>query len=41
LNGDGKMEIVTFGRYYEGDGTMVYEMRNNKAVKVLEAACGS
>ncbi len=41
LNGDGRMEIVTFGRYYEGDGTMVYEMRGNKAVKVLEAACGS
>lgn len=41
LNGDGKMEIVTRGRYYEGDGTTVYEMRRNRAVKVLEAACGS
>ncbi len=41
LNGDGKMEIVTRGRYYEGDGTTVYEMRHNRAVEVLEAACGA
>lgn len=41
LNGDGKMEIVTFDRYYEGDGTTVYEMRNHRAVKVLQAACGA
>lgn len=41
LNGDGRMEIVIFDRYYEGDGTTVYEMRGNKAVQVLESGCGS
>ena len=41
LNGDGTMEIVTRGRYYEGDWTTVYEMRNNKPVEVLQAACGA
>ena len=41
LNGDGKMEIVTRGRYYEGDGTTVYEMRGSKAVQVLESGCGA
>ncbi len=37
----GKMEIMTHGRYYEGDGTTVYEMRNNRATKVLYSGCGS
>ena len=37
----GKMEIMTHGRYYEGDWTTVYEMRGNKAVQVLESGCGS
>lgn len=41
LNGDGRMEIVTFDRYYEGDGTTVYEMRNHRATKVLYSGCGS
>jgi hypothetical protein len=41
LNGDGTMEIVTFDRYYEGNGTTVYEMRNNRAVKVLDSGCGA
>jgi hypothetical protein len=26
LNGDGVMEIITFGRYYEGDGVTVYRL---------------
>jgi len=37
----GKMEIVTHGRYYEGDWTTIYEMRGVKAVKVLEEGCGA
>ena len=41
LNGDGRMEIVTHGRYYEGNWTTVYEMRSSKAVKVLEEGCGA
>lgn len=42
LNGDGKMEIVVFGEYYEGNGSSVYEMKGDKPVeiKLLGAACG-
>jgi len=42
LNGDGKMEIVHHGAYYEGSGTAVYYIANGKAVeiKVLGAGCG-
>lgn len=41
LNGDGRLEIVTFGRYYEGNWTTIYEMRGSKATKVLEEGCGA
>jgi len=42
LNGDGKMEIVIFGEYYEGSGASVYEIKGDKAVevKILETGCG-
>ena len=40
LNGDGKMEIVVFGEYYEGAFSSVYEISGNKAAKVLETGCG-
>ena len=42
LNGDGKMEIVVFSEYYEGSGSVVYEIKGSKAiaVKELESACG-
>lgn len=40
LNGDGKMEIVVFGAYYEGSGATVFEMKGNKLTKVLDQACG-
>lgn len=40
LNGDGKMEIVTHGRYYEGAWTDVYEVNNAKLTEVLDCACG-
>lgn len=42
LNGDGKMEIVMFGEYYEGSGASVYEVTNDgiSEVKILEAGCG-
>ena len=41
LNGDGKMEIVQYGEYYEGSGAGVYEI-TDKAVEIkeLETACG-
>lgn len=42
LNGDGKMEIVVYGEYYEGSGANVYEIKGDKAVeiKMLETGCG-
>lgn len=42
LNGDGKMEIVMYGEYYEGGGAGVYEIKGGKAIeiKALEANCG-
>ncbi len=40
LNGDGKMEIVVYGEYYEGAFSSVYEINGNKAAKVLETGCG-
>jgi hypothetical protein len=42
LNGDGKMEIVLYGEYYEGSGASVYEIKAGKAVeiKTLETGCG-
>lgn len=42
LNGDGKMEIVLFGYYYEGDFASAYEIRNGRPVEIREfrIACG-
>ena len=42
LNGDGKMEIVYYSNYYEGDSAGAFEMRNGKPVviKEFEIGCG-
>lgn len=42
LNGDGKMEIVLFGFYYEGDFASAFEMKNGRPVEIKEfaVACG-
>ena len=42
LNGDGKMEIVLYGFYYEGDSASAYEIRAGKPVmiKEFEIGCG-
>lgn len=40
LNGDGKMEIVVDGRYYEGSGTTAWEYRNDDLGPVLALAAG-
>lgn len=42
LNGDGKMEIVVFARYYEGSWVEVFEMKNGDmtSVEKLKSACG-
>jgi len=39
-NGDGKMEVLLRGRYYEGSWSSVYEVRGGKAVEVLTEGCG-
>lgn len=42
LNGDGKMEVVLYGFYYEGDFSGAWEMKNGKPVKIkeFEIGCG-
>jgi hypothetical protein len=42
LNGDGKMEIVLSGSYYEGDFAFAFEMKNGRPVKIkeFEIGCG-
>ncbi len=42
LNGDGKMEIVTYGAYYEGEFAGAYEMIAGRPVeiKALSVGCG-
>jgi hypothetical protein len=42
LNGDGKMEIVLYGFYYEGDFASAFEMKNGRPVmiKEFEIGCG-
>lgn len=42
LNGDGRMEFVVYGEYYEGGGSQAWELVGNKAleIKELQAACG-
>ncbi len=40
LNGDGVMEIVLGGRYYEGDWATVYQLKDGKVREVLTSGCG-
>lgn len=40
-NGDGKMEILARGRYYEGEWTTLYSIEGEKPREVLSAACGA
>ena len=42
LNGDGKMEVVLYGFYYEGDFASAFEMRGGKPamIKEFEIGCG-
>ena len=41
LNGDGCLEIVTYGRYYEGDWFAVFDVEGLSSKKVLSAGCGA
>ncbi len=40
LDGDGNMEIVIYGEYYEGSWAEVYKMKGIEPLKVLETGCG-
>ena len=40
LNGDGVMEIVVSGRYYEGDWIAAYKAEGNEITKIFSAGCG-
>ena len=40
-NGDGKMEVLTSGAYYEGGWTELHELQNNTLKSVLGAGCGA
>ncbi len=42
LNGDGKMEVVLYGFYYEGDFASAFEIKGGKPVEIKEfrIACG-
>ncbi len=40
-NGDGKLEVLGRGRYYEGDWTSLYEVRGENAKQVLSEGCGA
>ena len=41
LNGDGKMEIVLSGRYYEGDWGEAYRVQGAKIIKLFNMGCGA
>lgn len=41
LNGDGNMEIVVHGEYYEGAWTSIYEVKGSAVTEVLTAGCGA
>lgn len=41
LNGDGVMEIVIYTNYYEGSSSIVYEIKGDNAVSVLDCGCGA
>ncbi|HEY0430005.1 MAG TPA: VCBS repeat-containing protein [Pyrinomonadaceae bacterium] len=42
LNGDGKMEIVLYSAYYEGNSAWAIEMKGNKPadIEILSVGCG-
>jgi hypothetical protein len=40
LNGDGVLEIVLFGRYYEGDWVTSYRLEGDKVIETIFTGCG-
>ncbi|MGH2720410.1 MAG: FG-GAP repeat domain-containing protein, partial [Actinomycetota bacterium] len=42
LNGDGRMEVAVYGRYYEGAGIEVHELQPDGSLPVvMEGGCGA
>jgi hypothetical protein len=41
LNGDGRMEIIVHGGYYEGSWSTVFRLDRNKAENVFGCGCGA
>jgi hypothetical protein len=41
LNGDGKMEIIVHGMYYEGSWSSVFRLDGNKVENVFGCGCGA
>lgn len=41
LNGDGSMEVVVYGRYYEGHWSTVYQVKGTQVEEVLTCGCGA
>ncbi len=41
INGDGILEIILHGEYYEGSFVTVYTFQNSKILKIMENGCGS
>ena len=40
LNGDGAMEIILFGRHYEGDWVTAYQIKGGKVIQLFSSGCG-
>lgn len=40
LNGDGRMEVAVNDRYYEGAGTVIYDVEDAEPRAVLDVGCG-
>ena len=40
LDGDGNMEVVVYGEYYEGSWAEVFRLKGTEPLKVLETGCG-
>ena len=40
LNGDGILEIVLSGRYYEGEWVTAYRLEGDRIIKIFSAGCG-
>jgi hypothetical protein len=41
LNGDGRMEIIVQGAYYEGDWKTVYALHGSEVKNIFGCGCGA